>query len=90
MEGGGQGRQNERNAISHSSSYGDVNQIVSNTGAANACWIRRVRERVRRADVALYDTGFHARTLDRLSALIRARLDALLLPADDDTGAGCC
>jgi len=45
-------------------------------------------ERIVRSAVAMYEERFQARTLDRLAPLVRARLDALLLPAEGDGDGG--
>ncbi len=45
-------------------------------------------ERIVRSALFMYEECFHARTLDRLSPLARARLDALLSPADGEDGSG--
>ncbi len=45
-------------------------------------------ERIVRSALSMYEERFHARTLGRLSPIARARLDALLLPADGDTASG--
>jgi hypothetical protein len=44
-------------------------------------------DRIVRSALSMYGERFQARTLDRLSPLIRARLDALLLLADGETAA---